>query len=125
VNKYITKDSGARTQHPSGFVRDCGGNKPRFDLIIPEGVPYEEQFLTRLAGLLTRGAEKYGQRNWEKAKSQDELNSFKASAFRHFMQWMCGEDDEDHAVAVCFNLMGAERIKSLQVSKEKLDGQYS
>jgi hypothetical protein len=61
--------------------------------------------------LMNRGAVKYGDRNWEKANSQEELDRFKASAFRHFMQWMAGEDDEDHASAVMFNLSGAEMVK--------------
>ena len=30
---------------------------------------------------------------------------------RHFMQWICGEQDEDHAVAVMFNIQGAEYCK--------------
>jgi hypothetical protein len=50
-------------------------------------------------------------RNWEKAFTQTELNRFKESALRHCMQWYCGETDEDHAVAVFFNIMAFESTK--------------
>jgi len=108
VVSYITKDSGERAQFDSGMQRDTEKGKPRFDLFIPEGVPYEEQFLTRIAALLARGAEKYEDRNWEQANSQAEVNRMKSSAFRHFMEWFCGNRDEDHAAAAVFNLLAAE-----------------
>ncbi len=111
MNEFTTKDSGAREEYDSGMVRDTESGKPRFDLLLPRGVPYEDQFLTRVAGLLARGAEKYSARNWEKAAGQEELDRFKGSAFRHLMQWMADERDEDHAAAVVFNLMAYETIK--------------
>lgn len=109
---YVTKDSGKREEYASGMVRDVNGDKPRYDLILPEGIPYEDQFLTRIAGLLTRGAVKYGERNWEKASGEEEMKRFRASAFRHLMQWMCGEEDEDHAAAVVFNLLAYETVRT-------------
>lgn len=112
VREYITKDSGRREEYSSGMVRDVNGDKPRFDLILPEGIPFEDQFLTRIAQLLTRGAVKYGERNWEKASGDEEMNRFKGSALRHLMQWMCGEDDEDHGAAVVFNLLAYETVKA-------------
>ena len=111
IREYITKDSGKREEYASGMVRDVNGDKPRFDLILPEGIPYEEQFLTRIAMLLTRGAVKYGERNWEKASGEEEMNRFRGSALRHLMQWMCGETDEDHAAAVVFNILSYETTK--------------
>ena len=107
-DRYVTKDSGERAEFDSGMRRDTETGKPRFDLTQPLGVPFEEQLLTRFARLMGRGAEKYTERNWEQACSEEELARFKASAFRHFMQWYCGETDEDHAVAVIFNMMGFE-----------------
>ena len=106
--EYITKDSGKRAEYDSGMVRDTSQDKARFDLLLPAGVPYEEQLLTRFANLMTRGAVKYNARNWEKANGEAELARFKESAMRHLMQWMCGETDEDHATAVMFNLMAYE-----------------
>lgn len=108
---FVTKDSGERAEFASGMQRDTESGKARFDLMLPEGVKYEDQFLTRIAELMARGAEKYEDRNWEKADSVAELNRMKSSAFRHFMQWMCGETDEDHAAAVVFNLLAYETTK--------------
>lgn len=105
---YVTKDSGERAVFPSGMVRDTNASKPRFDLLLPEGIPYEQQLLTRFAALMARGAEKYAERNWEQANSLKEINRMRESAFRHLMQWLAGETDEDHAAAVMFNLMAAE-----------------
>lgn len=106
--EFITKDSGERAEFDSGMQRDTEAGKPRFDLMLPEGVPFEEQMLTRFAMLLSRGAEKYDSRNWEKANSAEEVERMKSSAFRHFIQWITGEDDEDHASATIFNIFAAE-----------------
>ena len=108
---YQTKDSGKRKEFSSGMARDAESGKPRFELLVLNDTPYEEQMLTRFAALLSRGAEKYEERNFEKAETQEELNRFKESAFRHFMQWISNEDDEDHAAATWFNIMGAEMVK--------------
>lgn len=105
---YVTKDSGERAEFDSGMVRDTNAGKPRFDLLVAEGIPFDAQMLTRFAALMARGAEKYTDRNWEKANSREEYERMKESAFRHFMQWYCGNDDEDHAAAVFFNIMAAE-----------------
>jgi len=105
---FETKDSGKREDYASGMRRDTQEGKACFHLIIPKGVPYRAQMLTRFADLMERGQVKYGPRNWEKADSDEEKERFQASAFRHLMQWICGEDDEDHAAAVMFNLMAYE-----------------
>ena len=117
---YKTKDSGNRQAYDSGMVRDLQDGKPDFYLCIPKGIRYEEQMLTRFAGLMTRGIEKYGYRNWEKANSEEELDRFKASALRHMMQWVCDENDEDHASAVLFNIIAYETTKiKLQLKEDK------
>lgn len=109
--QWTTKDSGKREEYDSGMRRDTQEGKPRFDLLLVPGVPFEAQFLTRLAALLERGATKYGERNWQKANSVEELERFVASGMRHMVQWATGEVDEDHAAAVAFNLMAAEYVK--------------
>lgn len=102
---YTTKDSGKRKDFKSGMRRDVDNGKPRYDLI-------PGPLLKRLAELYARGAEKYGDRNWELADSPEELARFGASAWRHFMQWTNDWDtDEDHAVAVVFNIFAYETIK--------------
>lgn len=103
---FQTKDSGVRESFAGGMVRDTQADKPRFDLI-------EEGMLWRWAALMARGAEKYGDDNWRLASGEAELKRFKASAFRHFMQWLRGDTDEDHAAAVFFNVAGAEWMKEI------------
>lgn len=109
--EYETKDSGQRQMFSTGMQRDLQTNKPRFDLLIPQGVPFNETVLYRWAQLMARGAVKYEARNWELAETKEELARAKDSAFRHFVQWITGEEDEDHAVAVMFNIQLAEHVK--------------
>lgn len=101
---YITKDSGKREEYESGMRRDSTDGKPDYTLIY-------EPMLTRWAELMTRGAEKYGRRNWELAKTQEELERFRASALRHMYQWLRGDRDEDHAAAILFNISAAEKVR--------------
>ncbi len=103
---YITKDSGERQEFPSGMRRDSEKKTLRPDLI-------DQTMLRRWAELMGRGALKYGERNWEKAKSFGELDRFRASAYRHFFQWFNDLNrEEDHAAAILFNIAGAEKVKS-------------
>jgi hypothetical protein len=108
MSEFITKDSGERAEFETGMVRDTSEGKARFDLIHLIGIPYKEQILTKFAELMARGAQKYTARNWEKATTQEELDRFRESALRHIEQWANGETDEDHAVAVFFNIMAYE-----------------
>lgn len=101
---FIVKDSGKREEYPSGMRRDTQEGKPNYTLLPRE-------FLRRWAIHLTKGAEKYGRENWRLANSQEELDRFKDSAFRHFMQWLDGDTDEDHGSAVAFNVAAAEHVK--------------
>lgn len=109
--EYTTKDSGQRAVFSTGMHRDTNVGKARFNLMFPKGVPYHEQMITRLAELYGRGAVKYAARNWEQARTAEELERFEESAARHFAQWIAGETDEDHAAAVMFNIIGAEFVK--------------
>ena len=108
--KYQTLDSGKRQEYKSGMRRDTQEDKSDFYLCLSD-VPYDEQMLTRWAALMIRGADKYGRRNWQLANSEEELDRFKSSAFRHFVQWISGETDEDHGAAVFFNITSAEYVK--------------
>lgn len=105
------KDSGQRTEYSNGMVREVDINKPAFSLMLPHGVEYKEQMLTRFAVLLAKGAQKYAPRNWELGVGQEELERAQESALRHMMQWLAEEVDEDHAAAVYFNIMQVEYIK--------------
>lgn len=109
--EYLTKASGERQEFNGGGVRDKETGKPRFDLLMPERVPFDDQYLTRIARLMARGAEHYEDRNWERFADDAALSRAKSSAFRHFMQWFSGEADEDHAAAIFFNVMAAEYVR--------------
>ena len=112
--KYTTKDSGERIEFPSGFNRDIQADKPRYDLIPPE-------LLKRLAELYARGAEKYGDFNWQKADTEEEYQRFVASAFRHFEQWRSGEEDEDHAIGTIWNIIAYEWHMKHKAREDQID----
>ena len=115
MNKsFDVKDSGVRQDYPSGMRRDTQEGKPDYTLL-----PLE--MLTRWAEHMTKDAEKYGRDNWQLANSKEELRRFKASAFRHLIQWLEGQDDEDHASAVLFNISAAEIVQDKLISKSMWD----
>lgn len=89
------KDSGERRQFDTGSVRDTRKGKGRFDLIPPE-------FLQALAELYEAGADKYGDRNWEKGQP---LSSTYDSAMRHMNRWAQGYEDEPHLIQAIWNLI--------------------
>lgn len=101
---FVTKDSGERQQFSTGMQRDTQTNKPRYDLL-------DMAMLKRWAELMGRGALKYGEHNWKKASTQEELDRFKASFIRHAFQYFNGDTDEDHGAACMFNIAGAEMVK--------------
>ena len=79
------------------------------------------KLVPRWAALMGRGAIKYGENNWKKARTQEELDRFKASAFRHFVQWIYGlNTEEDHAAAVAFNISGAEYVKERMAADDSV-----
>ena len=98
---FTTKHSGKVKKYGNGFVRDSDEAKPRYDLIPTD-------MLKRLAELYTRGARIYGDR---KQAGGNDVECFKRSAWRHFVQWQNGEDDEDHGSAVVFNIFAYNHLK--------------
>lgn len=108
----MIKDSGKRAEFTNGYVRDTNEGKLRYDLIpLP--------MLKKLAKHYTDGALKYSPRNWEKAEGKEALDRFKESAYRHFMQWLDNETDEDHAMALVFNIFAYETIKQKELNNKK------
>jgi hypothetical protein len=105
VSGFVVKDSGERKEYPSGMRRDIQDGKPNY-LLVRDGPMF-----ARWAEHMTKGAEKYGARNWQLACSEEELERFRASAARHFEQWLAGDRDEDHAAAVLFNVNAAEFVR--------------
>jgi hypothetical protein len=108
---FTVKDSGARQEFASGMVRDTSAGKRDYTRVL------DGPMLDRWADHLALGAIKYpdvapGVANWTLAAGEAEIARFLASAFRHFVQYMRGEIDEDHAAAVFFNINGAEYVKA-------------
>lgn len=110
---YGVKDSGARAEFANGGQRDTQDGKPRFDLLYPLNVPFDHQLMTRFAVHMAHGASKYDDRNWEQFSDQEALDRARSSAARHFAQWLTGEQDEDHAAAVIFNIMAVEYVRGV------------
>lgn len=113
MGEFEVKDSGVRQEYPSGMRRDTQEGKPNFLLAI------DGPMFRRYADHMTKGAAKYGARNWQLANSEEELERFKASALRHMIQWLSGDVDEDHAAAVWFNVNAAEYVEA-RLSLEEL-----
>lgn len=105
-------DSGRRAEFESGMVRDVEDDKVKYDLVL-DGPMFE-----RWAAHMTAGAEKYDERNWMLAEGNAEFQRFRRSALRHFIQWFQGNDSEDHAAAVIFNINGAEYVTDRMVAQE-------
>jgi hypothetical protein len=102
---YETKDSGKRIEFSTGMRRDVQDDKPRYDLV-------DWPMVERWAALMARGAKKYGEENWRKACTTEELKRFKASFLRHAIQYFRDESDEDHGAACMFNIAGAEMVSA-------------
>lgn len=105
-DRFVVKDSGERIQFASGMVRDTNQDKPDYTLAL------DGPMFKRWAVHLWKASKtKYAKRNWMKATGQAELDRFEESAFRHMLQWLNGDVDEDHAAAIYFNVNGAELVK--------------
>jgi len=121
--EFEIKDNGERMEFGSGMMRDIADDKINYALIIPKDS--ENPMIKRYAQHLTNGAKKYAKRNFELAEGEEELERAKESAFRHFIQWYMGEEDEDHASATWFNIALVELIKekmetNIEVNKETM-----
>jgi Domain of unknown function (DUF5664) len=89
------KDSGQRRTFSTGSVRDCAQGKGRFDL-LPAWA------LEEVAKHFEAGADKYGERNWEKGQP---LSKFLDSALRHLAKVLRGDTDEPHDRAAAWNVL--------------------
>lgn len=107
---FQVKDSGKRQKFDSGMVRDTQDGKVDYTRLL------DGPMLHRWAVHVTKAEVKYpdiapGVPNWTLANSEEEKQRFKTSAFRHMIQWLRGDTDEDHAAAVMFNINGYEYVK--------------
>lgn len=117
MSEYTIKDSGVREEFDSGMVRDTASDKADVELIF--NGPMADRWVEHL----TKGAQKYpdvsiGMPNWMLARGLAELVRFRKSAVRHFRQWLRGDQDEDHAAAVFFNITGVEYVRQRMADPE-------
>ena len=84
-------------QFTTGAQRDTGDGKLRLSLL-----PVDE--MNRVLKRYLDGAEKYGENNWMKGMP---LSVYYDSAYRHLQAWWSGDNQEDHAAAVVWNMLCA------------------
>jgi len=89
------KSSGKEESFATGAVRDKGEDKNSLELISPF-------FENRLGNWLTKGAQRYARRNWEKGIPNERCL---ASLMRHLNAYRIGKKDEDHLAALACNVM--------------------
>jgi hypothetical protein len=87
-------------RYESGVIRGDNTGKTDYTLAL-DGPLFE-----RWAKLLTENVESKGKRNWMNASTREDYDRFRESFLRHALQLLAGDQDEDHAAAVCFNLNG-------------------
>ena len=90
----------------SGAKRSA--KKPRYDLISLE-------LLQRLAAVWEKGAEKYGEYNWQKASNDAEYQRDIANhILEHILLYAAGDRSEDHPAHICAN---AQMMMHFEASK--------
>lgn len=85
-------------------LREDKTNKLRYDLI-----PLDQ--LKRLAEHYTKWGLDHWDRNWESWGKQY-MEDCRKSAFRHFIQRMNNEENEDHDIACIRNIFAYEHLQS-------------
>jgi hypothetical protein len=66
-------------------------------------VEADDTLVDRCGTWMAKGAAKYADRNWELGLP---VSRYLSSLLRHLLKWERDEDDEDHAAAIVFNVMG-------------------
>lgn len=116
-NDFVVKGGADRVELAGGMVRSSSADKTDYTLAF-DGV-----MLQRWAEHLTKATKppaSYPKRNWLKAgrgTPEDKaatLERYRESAARHFIQWLQGKQDEDHAAAVFFNINGHETLRTTE-----------
>lgn len=105
-------DGGEREQYDGGCLREpTQADKGRYDLISPFA-------MQRLARWYAMGAEKYGDRNWEKGMPYSRCID---SAKRHIDKFLMGWIDEDHLAAAVWNLVAIMHYQAFPTMDEQWD----
>ena len=97
----MIKDSGSRTEFPSGAVRDMQTGKGRMDLL-----PWAA--IMEVSKHCENGAMKYGEHNVDRGIPTHSLCD---SAARHLAKYLDGWTDEPHLLAATWNLLWAVQME--------------
>lgn len=109
---------------PAEVKTDAGnkfdGDKLRFDLVSPH-------FEAELAAVMTYGAKKYGERNWEKGIS---ISRYYGALRRHLLYWVNGEEVDvesglhhlAHATACLMMMKETARLRPEKDDRSELAG---
>ena len=97
----MIKDSGSRTEFPSGAVRDMQTGKGRMDLL-----PWAA--IMEVSKHCENGALKYGEHNVDRGIPTHSLCD---SATRHLAKYLDGWTDEPHLLAATWNLLWAVQME--------------
>lgn len=102
IDAFVVKSTaGEKDKFVTGAVRGNQNGKPRYDLI-------GHHMKKRLAVHLAKGAEHYGERNWEKGQN---VSRTLASLMRHVEDYAYGDRSEDHLAAIEFNAMSIQHVE--------------
>ena len=97
----MIKDSGERTQFPTGAARDLHAGKGRMDLL-----PWAA--IMEVSKHAENGSKKYGEHNVDKGMPTSSLCD---SACRHIAKYLDGWDDEPHLLAAAWNILWAIQME--------------
>lgn len=98
---FMIKDSGSRTEFPSGAVRDMHTGKGRMDLL-----PWAA--IMEVSKHAENGSRKYGEHNVDLGLPTHSLCD---SGLRHLAKYLEGWDDEPHLLAAAWNLLWAIQME--------------
>lgn len=104
MTRFEVLDSGQKEEMETGAHRDSRKGKGRFDLIPPGPTK-------RLALVYERGADLYGERNWEHGMKFSRLLD---SAKRHINCFELGMNKEDHITQAIWNLYAIAHFQEVK-----------
>jgi hypothetical protein len=99
-HKYVSVTTSGNGMHvnENGGNRDSAEDKLDYTLLpIPA--------LNRITQHYVNGMKKYKRDNWKKLSTPEDIERYKQSMFRHLIQYLEGQDNEDHLAAVVWNAM--------------------
>ena len=105
------KDSGDRSEFPTGAVRDMSEGKGRMDLLCWNAI-------MEVSKHCEEGAKKYGENNVDKGIP---MHSLIDSGMRHLAKFAAGHKDEDHLRAAAWNILWALEFRE---TKPELNDLY-